>query len=255
MQSRQTLIEVYLLVVAVVISALPVQSAEPKYQGRSLSKWLSTYRDAGTDTPGEKRAAEAVRAIGTNGIPVLLRMLTNDDLQVQMDAKSGFCILGAMAASAVPALAKLLASTNAVHLFMGAQVLGEIGAPALPALMEAMTNRHYKVATQAYLAIGALGTNAQPAIPLLLRDLQHPNHFNRERAADALGSLHLDPETVVPALTKLLSDISPAARSIALNSLGQFGPAAKSAVPDITPFLTNSDFDSAAKEALRAIAP
>lgn len=255
MLSARTFAVLSLLALATMLGALSAPSAEPKYQGRSLSKWLATYRDAGTDSPEEKRASEAVRAIGTNGIPDLLRMLTSDDMQVQMDAKNGFSILGPIATPAVPALAKLLASTNEVHLFMGAQALGEIGAPAFPALMQAMTNRHYKVATQAYLAVGALGTNAKPAIPILLHDLQHPNHFYRERAADALGRLHIEPEIVVPALTNLLTDPSLAARHLAIQSLGQFGPEARSAVPVIAPFLTNSDRDTTAKEALRAIAP
>jgi HEAT repeat protein len=255
MLNQQALTMLFLSALLNTMPAPAAQSAEPKYQGRSLSKWLSTYRDAGTDTTEEKRAAEAVRAIGTNGIPNLLRMLTNDDLQVQMDAKNGFTILGPTAAPAVPVLATLLATTNEVYLFMGAQALGEIGAPAFPALMQAMTNRHFKVATQAYLAVGALGTNAKPAIPILLHDLQHPNHFYRERAADALGRLHIEPELVVPALTNLLTDPSLAARHLAIQSLGQFGPEAKSAVPAITPFLTNSELDTTAKEALRAIAP
>jgi HEAT repeat protein len=235
--------------------ALPLQSAEPKYQGRSLTKWLSLFREAEADTAQEKRACEAVRAIGTNAVPYLLRMLTNKDMQVQLDAKSGLTILGPIAAPAVPPLAKLLASTNELDMFMAAQALGGIGAPALPVLMETLTNRHYKVATQAYLAIPALGTNARPAIPILLRDLQHPNHFYRERAAGALGGLHIEPEIVVPALTNLLDDPSLAARHLAIQSLGQFGPAARSAVPVMVPFLTNADLSYIATMALREIAP
>jgi HEAT repeat protein len=240
---------------ATTMVALSAQSAEPKYQGRSLSKWLSAFRKAKDDSAEEKHASEAVRAIGTNAVPQLLRMLTNADLQVQLDAKNGFTILGPVAAPAVPALATIMAGTNELNVFIAAQALGEIGPPALSALMETMSNRHFKLATEAYLAIGGLGTNARPVIPILLNDLQNPNHFYRERAADALGSLHIEPETVVPALTNLLTDTSPAARWIAINSLGRFGPAARSAVPVITPFLTTPNFEETAKIALREIAP
>jgi HEAT repeat protein len=255
MRNRRTLAAFLLCALAAAIAALPAQSAEPKYQGRSLTKWLSIFREAEADSAQEKTAREAVRAIGTNAAPYLLGMLTNKDLQVRLDAKNGFTILGPLAAPAVPALAKLFASTNELDMFMGAQALGEIGAPALPVLMENLTNRHYKVATQACLAIGALGTNAQPAIPILLRDLQHPNHFYRERAADTLGSLHIAPDLVVPALTNLLDDPSVAARHLAIQSLGQFGPAARSALPAILPFLTNADLSHTATMALREIAP
>ncbi len=255
MLSRQALTVLFFVALATTIGTLCAQSAEPRYQGRSLSKWLSTYRDAGADTPEEKRASEAVRAIGTNAIPQLLRMLTSRDYQMQMDANNGFTILGPIAAPAVPALSALLKGTNELSMFTAAQSLGGIGAPALPALLEALTNRHFKVATEAYLAIGALGTNAKPAIPILLRDLQHPNHFYRERAADALGSLHIEPETVVPALTNLLTDQSLTARHHAIQSLGQFGPAARPAVPTILPFLTNANLSYTATAALRQIAP
>jgi HEAT repeat protein len=254
MRQRST-VSAFLVCVIVAMVASSARPAEPSYQGRSLTKWLSLFREAEVDSAQEKRACEAVRAIGTNAIPHLLRMLTSDDLQWQMDAKSGFTILGSVAAPAVPALAKLLTSTNELDMSMAAQALGEIGAPALPVLMESLTNRHYKVATQAYLAIPALGTNARPAIPILLRDLQHPNHFYRERAADALGSLHIEPEIVVPALTNLLDDPNLAARHLAIQSLGEFGSAAHSAVPAISRFLTNADLSYAATAALREIAP
>jgi len=252
---RRILTAILLCALATMLATPPAHSAEPKYQGQSLTKWLGNYSRAEADSPQEKRASEAVRAIGTNAIPHLLRMLTSDDLQLQMDAKNGFTILGPTAAPAVPALAKLLASTNEVNLFMAAQTLGEIGAPALPVLMETLTNRHYKVATQAYLAIGALSTNARPAIPILLRDLQLQNHFYRERAADTLGSLHIEPEMVVPALINLLTDPSLAARHLAIQSLGQFGPTARSAVPAISPFLTDADLSYTAATALHEIAP
>ncbi len=255
MRKRRTVATFVLCALAESSLVLPGLSAEPKYQGRPMTKWLSLYREADAHSVQENRACEAIRAIGTNAIPYLVRMLTNEDLQAQMDAKSGFTILGPLGALAVPTLAKLLAGTNEVHMFMAAQTLGEIGAPGLPVLMQTLTNHHYKVATQAYLAIPALGTNARPAIPVLLRDLQHPNHFYRERAADTLGRLHIEPESVVPALTNLLDDPSLAARHLAIQSLGQFGPAARSAVPAILPFLTNADLSYTATAALREIAP
>jgi HEAT repeat protein len=121
--------------------------------------------------------------------------------------------------------------------------------------MAGLTNRSFAIGTDSALAIVELGTNAEPAIPIFLTDLQNPNHFYRERAADALGKLHLQPALVVPALTNLLNDPTNAARLIAINSLGEFGPAARSAVTALTPYLTNSDFDVAAKMALRKIAP
>jgi len=243
------------LVCLLVFVGYTAVGSEPSYQSKKLSQWLSLYQKADPNTPDETRARNAVRAIGTNGIPTLVQMLTSTDLEVQDAGHKGFEILGSSAAQAVPALAKLLTGTNKLVRFTAAQALGEIGAPALPVLMAGLTNRSFAIGTDSALAIVNLGTNAAPAIPILLNDLQNPNHFYRERAADALGNLHIQPDVVVPALTNLLNDPTNAARFIAINSLGKFGPAARSAVPVIAPFLTNSDLDVVAKRALRQIAP
>jgi hypothetical protein len=48
--------------------------AEPRYRGRSLSHWLLAYRVNYLEHPVEQReAAEAVRQIGTNALPCLLK--------------------------------------------------------------------------------------------------------------------------------------------------------------------------------------
>jgi hypothetical protein len=48
---------------------------EPGYQGKLLSEWLRAYRPIGTRTPGSQQAADAVRHIGTNALPFLVRWI------------------------------------------------------------------------------------------------------------------------------------------------------------------------------------
>src|SRR5882762_8265634 len=61
----------------------PARSAEPTYQNKSLSKWLEVYTEAKPDSPEERQAREAVRAIGTNAVPYLIKMVAKDDLTIQ----------------------------------------------------------------------------------------------------------------------------------------------------------------------------
>jgi hypothetical protein len=55
--------------------ALPPR--EPVYQGKTLSEWL----EPGLNAPGTE---EAIRHIGTNGIPTLLRMLRAHDSKLKL---------------------------------------------------------------------------------------------------------------------------------------------------------------------------
>ena len=64
--------------------ALGPQKCEPVYQGRRLSVWLGRYdyyagRVTVTKALSMREADEAVRQIGTNAIPVLLRRLRTRD--------------------------------------------------------------------------------------------------------------------------------------------------------------------------------
>ncbi len=247
----------FLLSAVICCGVVAAWSAEPKYGGKSLTKWLKLYKEADEGTSDERQAIAAVRTIGTNALPQLVKWVASADLDEQSQAEKGFQILGPAAEPAVPSLGKMLASTNEVISLIAGQCLGHIGAPALPELLAGLTNRHFKVGTVAALAIAELGTNASPAVPIFLRHLENPNHFYRERAADALGNLQIEPETVVPALMHLLRDDSKAARYLAIRGLGNFEFRARSAVPAITALLTDPEdgVREAATNTLLKIAP
>jgi hypothetical protein len=108
---------------------------EPRYQGRSLTEWLKYYQASighdGTNTEAIRLAStNAVKQIGSLGIPFLLRKLSKKEnvlerrLQSWIDrqtlvnftfanlygrylAEDGFAILGNNAVSAVPDLVQL----------------------------------------------------------------------------------------------------------------------------------------------------
>lgn len=102
-------------------------SREPSYQGKSLSYWLSPAGNQGSESSGGV-SSNALRAIGTNALPILLRLLKAKDsaltekLSDLIDRQSfvhnpivsadekrqkaylGFLLLDELATNAVPAL-------------------------------------------------------------------------------------------------------------------------------------------------------
>ena len=84
---RRWIINAALLVSAVAFIAATMNgvfSGEPTYKGRTLSGWMKMQErppinDSGMVDGGLTLANEAIRHIGTNAIPFLLRMLTAQD--------------------------------------------------------------------------------------------------------------------------------------------------------------------------------
>jgi hypothetical protein len=228
--------------------------SEPKYKGKNLETWMRGY-----NTGGEARQSEtevAVRAMGTNALPVLTRWLAEISGEY-LYAPTAFGLLGEAAAPAVPELEQLMRSTNELTSILAAQSLGQIGKPALPVFLAALTNTNDKISSDAALCITDLGTNARPAIPIFLSQLQHPNGKVRARAAVALGNLELEPDSVVPALTPLLKDPIRLVRYLTIQAIGEFGTNAQSALPLLTPLLSdaNEGIRNAATNAVQAIDP
>src|SRR5690349_2274165 len=70
------------------------RSREPRYQNRTLSQWLEVYQRASVRTMSDTNApamlansAEAVKQIGTNAIPVLLKMIRAHDSSLAHNTK------------------------------------------------------------------------------------------------------------------------------------------------------------------------
>jgi len=138
------------IVAAVVVAVVWPREREPEYGGKKLSEWLLQYQaqyhiDGYYDTPELHEAEDAVRHIGTNALPSLLRWvryeqpawrdkllwlmekmpraLQNDSLMHKLHpyhaerpdwlALAGFEILGPRASPAVPELARLVNDRNA----------------------------------------------------------------------------------------------------------------------------------------------
>jgi len=294
--------------VVVATGFLALRTREPAYQGRRLSEWLNDLPVAGgypvaenertrakelalqlgTNAPDwlvsisetlgqipekEPRARDAVRQIGTNAIPALLRMLQYKQSPLKrtlariiskqsfvrfhisaahvrpMFALSGFFALGSEAKSAIPELVALLhnGKDGTVAHYAGLALAG-LGPEALPQLTFASTNGDRLAQNGAvnglFLAgpVGPLASESHRVAPVLITCLNDPDASIRGSAASALGQMLTEPESVVPALIETLQgDRSSDVRLRAADSLGGFKSRAKPAAPALLNALNDQD--------------
>ena len=189
------------------------RTLDPVYEGRPLSQWLSPgyfYTPASSGpsrlwTTTNEKGDEAVRALGTNSLPVLLALLAARDNPLQTRyyawlqrhptwhrppyparqknerALAGLAALGPPAVAAVPALAAMVVRpsnpTGQMNALFALSRLGTNAAGALPQLTAALADPHPLVRAGAAACLGGLGSHAAPAIPALchLRDTSPVN--------------------------------------------------------------------------------
>ena len=85
-------------------------------------------------------------------------------------------------------------------------VLARIGEPAIPALVEALDDREVLTRYGAVLALGGMRESAGPAVPALLKRLDDKIPLVRSTAAIALGWIAATNEETILALLKVMSD-------------------------------------------------
>jgi hypothetical protein len=246
---------------------------EPLADGKPLSYWLEECRRNPFDsTPAntEGQAAQAVRKIGTNAIPALLRWIEYearppslptalrhlDQLRHRIlprypcdfhtpgytrkerlhgSALAGFAVLGPEAKSAVPALSRLVrVPKDKGHIYVVTEevlaALALIGEAGFSPSMQALTNRHQEIRVCAARTMFCHGTNAAPALPVLITYLKESDETLAAASAWSLGRLRLEPELVVPALIQALSDPRKEVRECAGRGLAFYGSRARFAI-------------------------
>ncbi len=246
---------------------LSLRPHEPVYDRRTLSQWLTEYD--GYDANGVPRvhqgpdkdvrvlqADEAVRQIGTNAIPTLLRLISTHETL-------GDQALAWFARQRIVKVRHKGSYELIDEALSGFDALGSNGGPAVPALITIYHRTSPKAYTrQAVIeSLGDIGPPASNAIPLLLSLATNRNEPLEEAAIEALGKIHSQPELIVPALAQLLASSDPLGPSSrpcipAAIALGEFRTDARTAVPVLLRKLTNTDYvDPAISNALKAISP
>ena len=228
------------------------------YQGKTLSFWLEQYYqklNAGAPLPSQDEivwdeAAVAIRRIGTNAIPYLLRLGAAEDTMLKRSILNHFPISNrTMERFGLQQTFSRWAGesvTGPMKALLGFRVLGPAAKPAVPELIRIMrTSQNHNGRRTAAYGLGFIGPTAQDAIPALLETLKDPNNSVRDATVRALFDIAFDHGTgqfrpecsrvMVPHLAKLLADPK-ADTLLVIRLLSDIGPDAKDALPAILPF-------------------
>jgi hypothetical protein len=175
---------------------------DPSYQGKPLSHWLKMQRYGGNQSTN---SLEAIRHMGTNVIPSLLRRVEYKDavfgvydFEVGMEGVSGLIALGDQAKPALPKLTELMNTNNDDIALLAMMATLGTGRDAIPCLVQGLTNQFSRVRGE--------------AANYLTGEWSDPYPEERKRAT--------------PFLVKLLSDPDPDVRSNVTNELKMLDPQA-----------------------------
>ncbi|HKQ78613.1 MAG TPA: HEAT repeat domain-containing protein, partial [Blastocatellia bacterium] len=113
------------------------------------------------------------------------------------------------------------------------ELLGEIGAAALPGLIELLNSERWR-----YFALDAMGKVGVAAVPILLDALKSEEIEERATAAEALGQIGPAAASAIPALGAALNDGDLEVCARAAEALGRIGPAS---VPTLIEALKEAD--------------
>lgn len=211
---------------------------EPVLEGRLLTSWLDHHVPSSAasppyGSPGWKKADEAIRHIGTNAIPTLLKMMRAKEwppLVIKlMDRVRRF---------GFPVKQYRYATARHEEAEYAFEMLGTNAVGAVPELIR-IYQQDISASSQrcAALALGHIGRGAQLALPALIQRFTHTNSDTRFYAVSAVMSIGGETGVVVPALTGALKDPNVNVRWNALSGLSRFGGRARPAVPEILKML------------------
>jgi hypothetical protein len=251
MRKRIHIVLVLLLVVVVGGFAWVVRAPrEPQYRGIRLSDWLNNPPAAARDGTME----QAVRKIGTNGIPFYLDWIGTKESPLRDKAID-------LLRKQSPITFRCYKTAERRQLGRyGIVFLGPAAAPAVPALMRMLADTNNPDAqASASFALGVIGPAAEAAVPALIQRFNDATGQSAEQTAFLLGKIHARPDLTLPAMVHYLkvSTNEPGHLYYALNALAEFGPEAKATIPAIVPCLRSPapGVRVAAKDALRKIDP
>jgi len=273
----------------VLIGYAVVGQREPVYQGRTLSEWMMKRQKPVTMAEMQE-ADEALRGIGTRGVPFMVEWLRCDEVPwwkaglyaiangfppglVRLKAlgfvPEQWCMaeaasvmlpsLGPGATNAVPELFRIISDKNKTKevRFRAVCAIESLGEDALPCLLGALADRSHSNRVEIVHMIGELRHGARPAVPALVGCLRETNPSLVSEATRVLGVLKLEADVVVPELIRGLSHRDSRVRASSAEALPSFGEAAKSAVPSLVAELHDVDLSArkAARGALFTLAP
>jgi HEAT repeat protein len=251
---KRVVLAAFIVAIVIVVLLIVLRPSEPSYHGKSARAWVLRYVESVEDSRSADEAVEAIRSIGTNGIPAYLKWVGSKDSPlkeriINLSRKQKIRDLGWLTAGELRILGRF-----------GFVILGSNAVSAVPPLITLLASgEDQDIRAEAALALGGIGPAAQDAVPALIQCLSGTNGFAAYMAIASLGRIHSKPELAVPALIHHLeqSTNKPVHLIRSIQALGDFGKDARGAVPALTLFLTHPDSDirSYATNSLMKISP
>ncbi len=240
---------------------------------RAPAAWLMLFLGAcaGSPAPPARQASGHGTPAPTDSatapiIPLdtLLARLRGGPFDSRMDALVELARPGPRVDERIAALAEALRDSSQKLGLRAAWALGQMGAPAVPPLTRALTDRRAAVRMRALYALGAVGQPAAPAAPAVRFALTDPDQSVRDMASWTIGQLGPPtPQTGGPALGSsedlaagLAADAS-SDRAAALRRFFPYGADSRKAMPLLIRALGDTDprVSQAAADALLRLGP
>jgi HEAT repeat protein len=234
------------LLISALLAARLIVPAEPRYQGKRLSDWFDLLYQS---EPRLKQVQHAIREIGTNAVPLLLKKVRDNDklrdsLLIRLH-RAAWLRLPLVLQRVFP---KPKAWDSSVQP-RTRWALGLIGVAAVPSLLSALDDPNVEVRFVAIEAIGLLDADPNVTVPALAKVLRDSNPEVRLRTVQVLGEIGRKSKQAIPVLVSALADsnagekagmVAPV-REAAADGLGRIGPQAHSAVPQLTRLLIHTN--------------
>lgn len=279
MKHYRGLIVALAIALSVGIAFVALRPREPVYQGKRLGVWVANL-SPGNSQEAWLQGGEALRQMGTNALPFLVRMLESSDSRLKLRLMSWlqqqslvklhfkpasfrrYCarraleVLGSSVKPAVPQLVQIAKArekdvTVRIHALDVLRQLGSDAKETVPALIEILkaADEDIAVKSSACFALGAIGPEGKQAVPALISALGQKgmgSGWANESASLQNGQLLQESASFHMRL------FVPAARA-----LGKIGPGAQAAVPALLQALKDEDNDvrEEARKALQRIDP
>lgn len=228
---RILLILLSMCALAAAVSAL--LHTEPSFEGRKLSDWVWTMNDSKAG-PEKEEARAAVRKLGTNSIPLLLRWLRQEDrpsFTERFDTVRHTVFFWLVNHKVIANRSiTSLRDFNPSHSAMATWALPELDhasrVVAIPTLIQMLGEKHRwpedipRAAGGAYLVLPKL---APESIGPLIEALSSPDPQVWALAAGALSEIGPDARAAIPVLEKRLTDKDPIVRVGAAGVISKIG--------------------------------
>ena len=229
-----------------ILTLIFTTSPQPSYKGRTLKQWTREYGKP----EDHSQANQAIWAIRSNALPLLVNMMAEPDWSVALKRKVFLFRKKFHIAQNDP-------GPSAHPQEDAAQAIGALGPAAQPAVPGLIKTYERGPAKEA-LVLGTLariGPGSSNALPIIIRGSLSKNRDTRINASAALASLKLEPRIQVPLFIQALRDDYDCVIMNTLSGLARFGTNAKPAVPVILPLLKQTNVHDYASQVLSVIDP